>query len=1100
MDLFNLRIEFNRFESYFVIIKGASSKKVWLVMFDEMTPVSFPQLLKWILDEYRNQQTIFGISPLHFFYKKKRNVIEIFDEALETPLGPAAGPHTQLAQNIIAAYLTGGRFIELKTVQKLDRLKIDKPCIYAQDEGYNVEWSQELALDQSHAEYVKAWILLHLLKETLGLSDGERPGFVFNLSVGYDLEGIQTPGMSRFIDEMINASGNEVFTNCKNYLENQLNGKQLHGRLKKDFGLNEKDINRLQESMHSVSPHISRSVTLSTMHGCPPQEIEAIVRYLIAEKNLHTFVKLNPTLLGYEWVSQTLQQLGYRDIRLDRSAFEKDLQFIEAIPMISRLQEFARAHEKIFGVKLSNTLGVVNTGQQLPGKEMYLSGRALFPLTINLAYRLAESFDGKLNISYSGGLTQDNIDRVLECGIYPLTMVTDLLKPGGYARLFEMAQRLEEVPIGLPANGWDIDLDKLKQLAADSLQNPRYQKQTREITSIKIEDPLVQFDCYLAPCIHACPIHQDVAGYIRLVEEGRFVDALELIYQQNPLPHITGYICDHQCMSHCTRWDYDCAVLIRDLKKEAAEKGFDTFTQKFFETYQPRANGIRVAVVGAGPAGLAAAYFLSRAGCEVTVFDKKPRAGGVVQHIIPPFRLPQWAIDRDIDFIRKLGVHFQFDLPGNFSIDDLQQAGFKYVFIGIGAGKSNPLSLQGDGESVLNALDFLQDFHLGKSMQLGKHVAVIGGGNSAMDGARAALRCPGVETVTIVYRRTREWMPADREEFEAAIADGVIFKELLLPIRFQNGVLTCQQMTLGEPDRDGRPRAVPIKGSEEQLPADTVISAIGEHPDSDFFIANRIPLDENGKVRFHEQTNETYRAGVYIGGDALRGPSTVVESLADGKKAAEAILSQEFPRRTASSGFTPEISTDSLLRDVQMRKGKILPVHPGDLQAEAARCLSCNFLCNKCVEVCPNRANIAIDTTSLKEHFRDRFQILHVEALCNHCGNCETFCPYQGAPYKDKITLYWRESDLIGGENDGFFLQTRKQEYFDLKLRFQNRLGTVRLKSDGSIIQSSFGMEKDATFRRYTELIRHILKNYSYLIPLNGKFSPEETSGKMKPI
>jgi len=538
-------------------------------MSDQMTPIPFSQLFDWMVAEFNNEKTIFGIPQSNFFYKKNVTYSTIFNEKLDLPLGPAAGPHTQLTQNIITSYLVGGRFFELKTVQILDELNVDKPCIDAQDEGYNVEWSQELKLEQSYEEYLKAWFLLHLLKELFGFSNSEERGFVFNMSVGYNLEGIKTERMDKFIEQLKNSANNEKFSLFKKELISKLKDEHILRLLKQSVNP-DINIDRLIASFENISPNISNSVTLSTMHGCPPQEIEAIAKYLIKEKNLNTYVKLNPTLLGYGKVNSILDQLGFTYIEMDRTSFEHDISFADAVPMLTRLQSFAKEHGKDFGVKLSNTLGVKNKKKILDGDDMYMSGRSLFPLTINVASLLADEFDDTLNMSFSGGATINNIQEILETGISPVTLVTDLLKPGGYGRLFQMAEKIGKN--NLITN--KIDVDKIKALADASLSDINYKKEKREITTVKIGTSLEAFDCYVAPCEEACPVHQDVASYIRLVEEGRYAEAFEVIVSKNPLPFITGYICDHQCQTKCTRWDYDDPIKIREMKKNAAPFGY----------------------------------------------------------------------------------------------------------------------------------------------------------------------------------------------------------------------------------------------------------------------------------------------------------------------------------------------------------------------------------------------------------------------------------------------------------------------------------------------------------------------------------------------
>ena len=354
-------------------------------MSDRMTPIPFGQLVNWIFSEFQRSKTVFGIPSVKFFHKSSPNVTRVFGEAIETPLGPAAGPHTQLAQNIIASYLAGGRFFELKTVQHLDDLAIEKPCIDAQDEGYNVEWSQELTLSQSYEEYLKAWFALHLLNDVIHLSPLDKGGFIFNMSVGYTLDGIKTEKMNAFIDALKDASSHSLFSNLKSIVK-----EQTRRGILSHFIEGEGARKQFVQKIDGISPFIAKSVTLSTMHGCPPDEIEAIAKYLIREKGLHTYVKLNPTLLGYDAVKDILESLGYRYIALERESFMHDLQFSDAVQMIERLKDFSAAHKKEFGIKLSNTLGVTNTRHVLSGGQMYMSGRSLFPVTINLAYKLAE--------------------------------------------------------------------------------------------------------------------------------------------------------------------------------------------------------------------------------------------------------------------------------------------------------------------------------------------------------------------------------------------------------------------------------------------------------------------------------------------------------------------------------------------------------------------------------------------------------------------------------------------------------------------------------------------------------------------------------------
>lgn len=1051
-------------------------------MGDIMRPVPFKQLLHWITEEYRSQWTIFGIPESQFFIKENGKGIQIFDESCATPIGPAAGPHTQLTQNIVAAYLVGGRFFELKTVQKLDSLQFEKPCIDARDEGYNTEWSTELSLEQAYDEYAKAWILLHFIEAVFDMQVTVKQSFIFNMSVGYDLEGIKTPRMDLFINSLTDASGHPLF---KRYLE-ELNSFIRDTNFSEVLHIKGK-VKNLENISSLISPHIARSVTLSTMHGCPPKEIESICKYLMEEKRLHTFVKLNPTLLGYRLVRKILDELGFKYINIKESTFTNDLQWDDAIGMLRRLSKLSVDCGGNFGVKLSNTLGTVNTLGVLPGEEMYLSGRILFPLTITLASRLSREFEGTLPISYSGGASQLNILRIFETGIQPITMATELLKPGGYLRMTEIARKLE--PIVEERRQLEaIDVEKLDRLAEEAPRENYFRKDWRGTKKVFIDRELPLSDCYIAPCVLSCPIRQDIPEYIRLAGNGQYDRALELIYLKNPLPNITGYICDHQCMYNCTRLDYEGTVDIREVKRIAAEQGKITYDTKSRVTAEQL--DIKVAVIGAGPAGLSAAYFLAKAGFRVTVFEKQDSPGGVITYVLPNFRIPASAIEKDISIIKALGVDFKFGVSEEFSINDINSKGYKYIFMGIGAEVSRKLQLSGDNKSVYETLDFLRSFNKDSGvLNLGHRAAVIGGGNTAVDSARSALKIDGVEKVFIIYRRTEDEMPADKEEYERALEEGVVFKPLLLPESFsKTGILKCRKMTLGTPDSSGRKRPVPTEETEE-ITVDSVISAIGEYTDSKFLLACGLKIEKNNRPHANPETLETNLKNVFIGGDALRGPSTVVESIADARKAVEAITKKEIPDwKDLDKDFNPGFDRKQQIPEIYNKKSRLTPPKISEddrviAENEAGRCLECNVICNKCVDVCPNRANVAIEMDK-QEGFQDAYQILHLDALCNECGNCATFCPYDGKPYKDKLTLFATKKDFKSSTNSGFMVTGSFGNQL-ITLRLNNNLWKSKLNKDGKLIPVDFKYPKDYNikeFKKINVIISTVLKDYSYLI------------------
>ena len=465
-------------------------------MSDIMKSIPFGQLTEWILNEYKKTGQVFGIQKAYVADQSK--TIEIFGRKLENPVGPAAGPHTQLAQNLVAAYVAGARFFELKTVQKMDGPElsacIPKPCIVAEDEAYNCEWSTELYVPQAMAEYIKGWILIHVIAKEFGL--GSPDGFQFNMSCGYNLEGIKDKKIDDFIEGLKDAGDTAIFKECKQWLLEHIS---LFEHVTK-------------EDIEAIPAEICNSITLSTMHGCPPQEIENIVTYLLKEKHINTYVKCNPTLLGYEFVRKAMDDLGYDYIAFTDFHFKDDLQYEDAVPMLKRLLETASQEGLSFGVKLTNTFPVDIKRQELPGEEMYMSGKALFPLSISVASRLAESFDGKLPMSFSGGADQKNIDQIVSCGIWPVTVATVLLKPGGYKWLTRIAEKADTCEIGKCG---EVQVETLKKLAEDSLTDAHYQKTVKKAAAKQTEEKSPLLDCLKkkdAPKVKEFTRHKRVCG------------------------------------------------------------------------------------------------------------------------------------------------------------------------------------------------------------------------------------------------------------------------------------------------------------------------------------------------------------------------------------------------------------------------------------------------------------------------------------------------------------------------------------------------------------------------------------------------------------
>ena len=996
-------------------------------MSDIMTPIPFDRLMNRILVEHQ-EGAVFGMQKCYRAKNLQPNTL--FGRKLEGQIGPAAGPNTQLAQNIVASYYGGARFFELKTVQKMDGRElaacVAKPCITAEDECYNCEWSTELEVPQAFAEYVKGWFACKVMAKEYDLGDPD--AFQFNISVGYDLEGIKLPKVDRFINEMKDAKDTEIFKECKAWLLANLDRFQKVTK----------------EDVEAIQSEIINSVTVSTLHGCPPSEIEAIASYLIQEKHLHTFVKCNPTLLGYETARAILDEMGYDYIAFTDFHFKDDLQYSDAVPMLKRLQELAKSLNLAFGVKITNTFPVDVKNNELPSQEMYMSGKSLFALSMSVAKMLTRDFNGSLRISFSGGADYFNIERIVEAGIWPVTMATTLLKTGGYLRFIQMAELLEKNL----AKPWEkVELSLVEKMIADAKSDKHLVKPVKPLPNRKSDKKVPLVDCYTMPCRDRCPIHQDITSYGRLVNEGKFQEALEVILDKNPLPFMTGNICTHTCQSACTRNHYETDVQIRTNKLIAARSGYDAVLPGLKQEGSVQK---KVGVIGAGPAGISAAFFLARAGVEVHVYDKDAVAGGVVANVIPGFRIPAEEIQKDVNLAKQYGA--QFHLGQEVSDIDAfrKENNFDAVVVAIGAHKEAPLVLE-KGEAY-NALHFLADFKAqdGK-VNLGKNVVVVGAGNTAMDVARAAKRNAGVENVYLVYRRTKRYMPADQEELEEAIEEGVIFKELLAPFTHENGKLLCHRMVLSDVDASGR-RSVKESDEVLEVPCDTVIASIGEKVDGAFYEKNGITVNEKGLPVLKKETNETSVSGVYAAGDGAFGASVIVKAIANAKLACEAILNKTI------GTDRPSETTDE---KIYGKKGNLQ--EPAKGLNPDKRCLACDHICENCCDVCPNRANFAIKVPGVEMH-----QIIHVDYMCNECGNCETFCPYNSAPYKEKFTLFHRAEEMEDSTNDGF--------------AFVDNDGNAIVRVGGEKMNYKVGDKNTKLFYRLAEIVDTVYNDYSYLL------------------
>jgi len=490
-----------------------------------------------MLRELDEREAIFDLPARRFVLGQNgRNLsVRFHGRTAGTPFGPAAGPNTQLAQNIVLSWLAGGRIVELKTVQINDRLTIPRPCIDMQTVGYNVEWSQELTLEESLEEYVKAAMLIRILEASGRVALGAgMDGVVFDMSVGYDLAGIQSARVQAFLRGLLDA------TPTVDRLRRELPGDLAHLR----------DLD--------YPTRISDTLTLSTFHGCPPEEIEAIVDHLMRELQLACVVKLNPTLLGAREVRDLLAALDYRDLRVPADAFATDTTWSQAVDFLGRLETTAAALGLDLGVKLTNTLIVENHRDFFPSAErvMYLSGPPLHVLAMHLVRRVRRTFGDRLAVSFSAGIERANFPDAVALGLVPITVCTDLLRPGGYARphgyFDELAGRMDAVGAttidefilraydGIPSSAATPAGLEPDRLAAAKVRNtetyvervaqdPRYAAARTARVPRKIGRRLQLFDCVSCDkCIAVCPNDANFAVALPLGQPRQFINFTDL--------------------------------------------------------------------------------------------------------------------------------------------------------------------------------------------------------------------------------------------------------------------------------------------------------------------------------------------------------------------------------------------------------------------------------------------------------------------------------------------------------------------------------------------------------------------------------------------
>ena len=603
-----------------------------------------------------------------------------------------------------------------------------------------------------------------------------------------------------------------------------------------------------------------------------------------------------------------------------------------------------------------------------------------------------ESLKGLGSIMGSGGMVvMDEATCMVEIARFFLSFTQDescgKCTPCrlGTKQMLEILTRITE------GKGHDDDIDNLLTIAAtvkecslcglgQTSPNPvlstiHYFRDEYEAHIKERKCPAAVCDALMiSPCQHTCPVGINIPKYIAHIAAGEYREAIDTIRERNPFPAICGRICHHPCEARCRRGELDEPVAIRELKRFVADWYFQ-YVAEDPEPF-PIVKGQRIAVVGAGPTGLSCAYFLAQIGYPVTVFEALPVGGGMLSVAIPEFRLPREVIQKEIDYIAKKGVEIRYDTPinVNFTVEDLRKDGYDAVFIAAGAQRSQRVGIPGELEDTAGfyyGLRFLRDIKLGRRVNVGSRVAVIGGGNVALDTARSVLRL-GANEVSIFYRRSRDEMLVTEVEYNQAVAEGVKVNFLVSPTRivsenWQATGLQCTRMSLGEPDESGRRRPIPITGSEFFIPVDTVIAAVGQAPDLSF-----LPTDSAlERTRWEtlvvdSNTLATNVNGIFAGGDFVTGPAMIIDAIAAGKRGAIAIdkylkgdtskvhmydlktqVVSDLPREEIEESWEKQPRVTAPTLSVHKRKASFdeveLALSGARAKQEAKRCLRCDL-------------------------------------------------------------------------------------------------------------------------------------------------------------
>ncbi|NLP44059.1 MAG: FAD-dependent oxidoreductase [Peptococcaceae bacterium] len=557
-------------------------------------------------------------------------------------------------------------------------------------------------------------------------------------------------------------------------------------------------------------------------------------------------------------------------------------------------------------------------------------------------------------------------------------------------------------------------------------------------------------DC-VAPCVMTCPANIDIQAYLRHAGNGNFETALRVIKEKNPFPLVCGRVCPHPCESQCRRQLVDSPVAINHVKRFVAD--LDIAREQPYLPKKKESTGKRIAIVGAGPSGLTAAYYSALNGHDVTVFERHSYAGGMMRYGIPEYRLPKATLDKEIDLIRKLGVKIMTNktLGIHIRLEELHKD-FDAVYLAIGSWQATPLQIEGENlPGVWLGIQFLEQVTKQVDLKLGENVVVIGGGNTAIDCARTALRL-GAKKVKLLYRRTKEDMPAEPYEVEEALHEGVQMYFLTAPSRIvsEGGrkILHCIKMTLGEPDRSGRRRPIPIEGSEVAFEADTIIGAIGQSTNTQFLYHDLpVKLNKWGDIEIDGKTFQTSEVNIFAGGDCVTGPATVIQAVAAGRHAAESMDSflmkgyvKEQPIDYSCSRGSLEDLPKWEFEEMPKLKRAVMPKLPLEerqnnfkkvelgldeqtAREEARRCLRCG--CHVRYD-CDLRKEASAHNIQFVQPVHERPYIPLVadhpiivrdHNKCISCGRCIAACAEVEGP--DILTFYMKHGRQLVGTKSG---------------------------------------------------------------------------------